>query len=246
MFRFLRFLTGAALIPLCVAATLSLLDVLRRIPGSHALMSPETVWLLTGFLLWIAMWILLPPPVKMYVVGHELTHVLWGWLFGARAHDLRFSDRGGSVRLSKSNLLITLAPYFFPFYTMLVILAHFLTGLFVNPLPAPLAWLFLIGLTWGFHVTFTLQSLTITQPDIQEYGRLFSYAVIYLINLAGVSLWVVCATRATLMDFGTSLIVHTISVYGAVRDEIATRGQFFGELLAASAEKVRTLLHYRG
>ena len=46
---------------------------------------------------------------------------MWGLLFGARPSDVRVSASGGSVRLSKSNLLITLAPYFFPFYTFVVI-----------------------------------------------------------------------------------------------------------------------------
>jgi hypothetical protein len=231
------------LIPLCVAATLSLLDVLRHIPSTHSLVSPELVWLLTGFLLWLAMWILLPPPVKAYVIGHELTHALWAWLFGGRAHDLRFSERGGSVRLTKSNVWITLAPYFFPLYTIIVILLRFVTGLFVDEVPFPFAWLFFVGLTWGFHVTFTIQSLMITQPDIQEYGRLFSYAVIYLINLAGVGIWVVCTTAATLTDFATSLIVHSISVYASVSDEISTRSQFLGDLAKSLFNKI---LYYRG
>lgn len=246
MFRLLRFLIGAALIPLCVAATLSLLEVLRHIPSAHTLLSPEAAWLLTGFLLWLAMWFLLPQPVKMYVVAHEMTHVLWAWLFGGRAHDLRFSERGGSVRLSKSNMWITLSPYFFPFYTITVILLHLITGLFVREIPLPFAWLFLVGLTWGFHVTFTIQSLMVTQPDIHEYGLLFSYAIIYLFNLAGVGLWIVCTTAATLTDFGTSLIVETISVYAAVTDELATRGRFVGELIASLAAKLYNLLHYRG
>lgn len=242
MFRLFRFLAGAALLPLCVASTLTLLDVLRRVPSSHSLVSPETAWLLTGFVIWLAMWFFLPQPVRAYVIAHEVTHVVWAWLFGGRAHDLRFSDRGGSVRLTKSNVWITLAPYFFPLYTILVIGIRFAVGLFTE-VPAPLLWLFLVGLTWSFHVTFTIQSLMITQPDIQEYGRLFSYAFIYLFNLAGVGLWVVCTTSATLTDFATTLIVHSISVYAAVRDELATRAHFLWETAEALLRKA---LYYRG
>jgi hypothetical protein len=189
------------------------------------------------------MWFLLPQPVKAYVIAHELTHALWAWLFGGTAHDLRFSDHGGSVRLSKSNVWITLAPYFFPLYTILVIAVRLVAGLFVDPLPLPFLWLFLVGFTWAFHVTFTVQSLMITQPDIQEYGRVFSYALIYLFNLAGVGLWVVCTTSATLADFATSLIVHAVSAYASVSDEIATRSAF----LARVAESLFTkAMHYRG
>jgi len=216
MSRFLRFLLGAALLPLCVAVTQALLDTLRGIPSSATLLSPETALLLCGYFLWLIMWFFLPRPVRAYVIAHELTHALWGLFFGARISDMRISDQGGSVRLSKSNMLITLAPYFFPFYTILVVLLRLLIGLFFPDFHHPLVWLFLIGLTWGFHVTFTVQSLMVHQPDICEYGRLFSYVVIYLFNLTGVGLWVVCATPATFGVFAASLFTHTVSVYTAV------------------------------
>ena len=216
MFRLLRFLTGAALLPLCVSVSLALLDTLRSIQTSRALLSPETAWLLTGYFLWLVMWFFLPQPVRAYVLAHELTHALWGILFGARARNLSVTAKGGSVSLSKSNLLITLAPYFFPLYTVLVILLHLLARCFFNPVPFPLAWLFFVGLTWGFHVTFTVQSLMVTQPDIQLYGRVFSYATIYLFNLAGVGLWVVCTTSATFGTFAAALLAHTVYAYASV------------------------------
>ncbi len=242
MFRLLRFLTGAALVPLCVAVTLALLDVLRHIPGSGSLFSPETVWLLTGYALWLGMWFFLPQPVRAYVVAHELTHALWAVLFGGRARNLRVTSEGGSVRLTKSNMLITLAPYFFPFYTIFVILLRFVTGLFVADVPFPLAWLFFVGLTWGFHITFTVQSLMVTQPDIQEYGRLFSYVVIFLFNLAGVGLWVVCTTAATFGEFSDALITHTTAVYASLSDEILLRSRF---LYATAKSLILKLLYYR-
>lgn len=84
MFRLLRFLIGVTLLPLCVAVTLALLDTLRSIPDSGLLLSPETTWLLTGYFLWLGMWFFMPQPVRVYVAAHELTHALWGLLFGAR------------------------------------------------------------------------------------------------------------------------------------------------------------------
>ncbi|HOE60597.1 MAG TPA: hypothetical protein P5125_04250 [Kiritimatiellia bacterium] len=212
MLRLLRLIAGVLLLPLCVAVTLALLDTLRSIPDTGVLLSAETRTLLAGFFLWLGMWFFLPQPFRAYVVAHELTHAFWGALFGARVSDLRVSERGGSVRLSRSNLLITLAPYFFPLYTILVVLLRLLAGLFLNPMPCPLLWLFFVGFTWCFHITFTLQSLMTRQPDIQEYGRIFSYAVIYLFNLAGVGLWVVCTTTASFDTLATALALHTRTV----------------------------------
>ncbi len=224
MFRLLRFLTGVALLPLCVAVTLALLDILSGLPHpANTLLSPETTWLITGYFLWLGMWFFLPQPVKAYVVAHELTHALWGLIFGARVSRLKVTERGGSVNLSKSNVLITLAPYFFPLYTVIVILLHWGVSLFVKPMPLPLLWLFLVGLTWSFHVCFTIQSLLNEQPDVNEYGRLFSYVVIYLFNLAGIGLWVNCTTSASFDDFSVSLMHHTFAVYASVSDEIQLR-----------------------
>ncbi len=242
MFRLLRFLTGVFLLPLCVAVTLALLDTLRSITGTGAFLSPETTWLLTGYFLWLVMWFFMPQPVRTYVVAHELTHALWGLFFGSRVRNLQITSRGGSVSLSKTNLLITLAPYFFPFYTVIVILLRLLIGLFIDPVPLPLLWLFLVGLTWGFHVCFTIQSLMIEQPDINEYGRLFSYTVIYLFNLAGVGLWVVCTTSASFGAFYASLLLHTSAVYASVSDEIHGRLTYLQETILPS---LRKLLQHR-
>jgi hypothetical protein len=222
---------------------MALLDTLRNIPSSGSLLSPETTWLLTGYFLWLGMWFFLPRPVRAYVIAHELTHALWGLLFGARVGKLQTSASGGSVWLSKSNMFITLAPYFFPFYTVLVILVRLVFGCFVTPMPSPLLWLFLVGLTWGFHVTFTVQSLIVKQPDILEYGRLFSYVVIYLFNLTGVGLWIVCTTSATFGGFAAAVALHTVNVYAAVHDEVCTRTHF---LLSTVKPALTKMLYYRG
>lgn len=244
LFRLVRFLIGLTLLPLCVAVTLALLDTLRSLPTpSGALLSPECTWLLTGYALWLGMWFFLPMPVRTYVVAHELTHALWAWIFGARVRKLRITPTGGSVRVSHSNMLITLAPYFFPFYTVIVILARLLLGVIVHPVPWPLLWLFLVGLTWGFHVCYTLNSLMTEQPDIQEYGRLFSYTVIYLFNMAGIGLWIVCTTSAEASAFVQALSSHAQNVYASVNDELHVRLLFVRQNLIPPLVK---LLHYHG
>ena len=216
MSRFLKFLSGLLLLPLCVAVTWAIVDVLRSTQGKGSIFSTETVCLLAGYFVWLLCWRFLPQPMRVYILGHELTHALWAMLFGGRAKDLRVSAKGGSVRVTKSNVLITLAPYFFPFYTILLILVRLLLGLFFDMNPYAGVWLFLVGFTWSFHFTFTLQSLTVRQPDIQEHGRLFSYVLIYLLNVLGIGLWIACTTSVTFSVLAAALISRTTGVYLAI------------------------------
>jgi len=219
MNRFFRLVAGLALIPLCVAMTLALLDLLRGLAGG--LFSPEVLWLGIGYTLWLVLWFVMPQPARAYVMAHELTHALWALLFGARIRKMKVTAKGGSVSLSKTNLLITLAPYFFPFYTVLVLLLRWLVGCFVQPVPMPYVWLFLVGLTWGFHLCFTVQSLLTRQPDILEYGRILSYAVIYIFNMLGILLWLICTTSISLSAVVAALLVRTVTAYSAVGNLLA-------------------------
>lgn len=222
MSRVLRLVAGLALIPLCAATTLALLDLMRGLAsGSGELFSSEALWLGAGYAFWLAMWFILPQPARVYVMAHELTHALWALLFGARIRRMRVTAAGGSVSLTKTNLLITLAPYFFPFYTVLVLLLRWMVERFVQPAPLPHAWLFFIGLTWAFHLCFTVQSLLTRQPDILEYGRVLSYAVIYLFNLLGICLWLICATSISVSAAVAALLLRTTTTYTAVGNLLA-------------------------
>ena len=207
----LKFLAGLLLLPLAAALTLTCAEALRilaqapaRLPFLHVSAA------VAGAALWLLAWFLLPPFTKTYVLGHELTHALWTLFFGGRPSHLRIGEGGGSVRVSKTNVWVTLAPYFFPFYTVLVLLLWFLLLLLfpaaVRPW-APLA-LFLVGLTWCFHLTFTLRFLGVRQPDVVEHGRLFSYALIYTLNLLALTAAFVAAGTWTFPEAARDYLSH--------------------------------------
>ena len=204
--RFLKFLLGLAMLPFCVAATRTVISLTRDIqPHSYGALPLSTWGLIIGFCLWIILFFCLPRPMRTYVFAHELTHALWGWIMGARVSRLRVSKQGGSVTLSKTNFLIALAPYFFPLYTVLVIIGYYALSLFFDLRHYEPFWLGLIGLTWAFHLTFTITTLLQHQPDIHENGRLFSYSLIYLLNVLGISLWIVAVASPTLERWTTQL-----------------------------------------
>lgn len=216
MGNWLRLLLGVVLLPACVATTLTLTDAILLAADQSGVFSVETIALLGGLAAFVVMWVALPHPMKTYVFGHELTHALWGILFGAKARDVRVSATGGSVKLSKTNFLITLAPYFFPFYTFLVILVALVTYAFVRPLPCLPLWMFLIGFTWAFHALFTIETLTHRQPDVALYGRIFSWTFIYIVNIVIVLIWLASMTRLTFGQLGGVLLARNSAIYGTV------------------------------
>lgn len=189
MTRWLKRLFGLALLPAAVAGSRTLgAMALRWWPEAQT--QPAWYGLALGVSLWTFLAMVRPLPDRWYIWAHELTHALWALGMGGRVRRLKVSRRGGWVELTRSNVWITLAPYFFPFYTWLVFAAYGLVSLVADPAPAMPAWWALLGFTWSFHVTFTVKFLRIRQPDIVEHGRLFSWTLIYLINIAGLSLWI--------------------------------------------------------
>lgn len=214
MANFLRLLMGLALLPACWGVTRALLDSVVTAAGGAGL-SVEALSLLGGIAAFALAWTALSHPVRAYVLGHELTHALWGLLFFARPSDLTVTASGGSVKLSKTNLLITLAPYFFPFYTFVVIVSALLTWAFVRPLPCLPLWMFMIGFTWAFHVLFTLETLTQSQPDVKSYGRVFSWTLIFIGNVGLVLVWLAVTTQLTFAQLGDDLLGRVLASYSA-------------------------------
>ena len=213
MAGFARWLLGLALLPACWAFARALVDAILAAGGAAGGVSVEAVSLLAGMAAFALCWATISHPVRMYVLGHELTHALWGLLFGARPSDVRVSESGGSVKLTKSNVLITLAPYFFPFYTFIVVVVALVTSAFVHPLPFLPLWMFLIGFTWAFHILFTLETLTQRQPDVKLYGRVFSWVLIFLVNVALVLTWLAATTPLTFASLGGMLADRTVDAY---------------------------------
>jgi hypothetical protein len=174
-----RLTMGVALLPWCVGASWALLGVLRA-TGSAA-----TFWVssLGGAASWGVLFFLLPKPMWLYVVGHELTHAVWAWMFGGRVKSLRASARGGQVVVTRSNTLIILAPYFFPLYAVLWALV-WLAFSWTMDSDRYLPWFhYGLGLTYAFHVTLTAYILRIRQPDIAAEGWFVSAVVIWLGNV---------------------------------------------------------------
>ena len=213
MLKFFKMLIGILLGPACWAVSVAVYSLYQTSAESIATTGFEVWALPAGFILWVAIFFLLPRPFRTYVLAHELTHALWAVMMGGRVGKMHVGKSGGHVELTKTNFLITLAPYFFPFYTFLVIAAYYLAGIWLEVEPYKVWWLGAVGLTWAFHITFTIHMLSERQPDIQEHGRLFSYAVIYLANVLMIGIWMVLIGTPEFGNFGDFLIQENAAAY---------------------------------
>ncbi len=161
-----------------------------------------------------------PWPLHVYVFGHEATHAIWVWLFGGRVLDKKlWSADGGYIVTDTHNFLIALAPYFYPLYSLVVIVLYGAAGLFYDVAHAtgtflsmtPLQWLFfLLGGTWSFHLSFTIWMIPKGQTDLTAHGSFFSLVVIYLMNLLLLALFLIVASpEISFASFGQELQHHT-------------------------------------
>lgn len=200
--KIVKFGIGLILIPLCMAATRTAFFLLMSVRPQSASALTASVWgFFIGFGLWVILFHSLSVPVKTYVFGHEMTHAIWGFLLGARVSGLKVGDEGGSVMVSKPNFIIVLAPYCFPFYSFAVLILYAALSAFTDLNTYKPFWMGLLGLTWSFHITFTLRMLQEHQSDIASQGRLFSYAFIYLVNLVLICLLILAMGNPTLKLF---------------------------------------------
>lgn len=122
-------------------------------------------------------------PMRTYVFGHELSHALWVWVFRGKVRGFAVSHHGGEVQTTKSNFLIALAPYFFPVYTVLILLLYLLLRSFWNITPYFKIFVFLLGFSWGFHLIMTLYALYKDQEEVRETGIIFSFFLILFLNV---------------------------------------------------------------
>jgi hypothetical protein len=189
--KWVKLILALLLLPACCGAAAALWMVLRASGKADA------VWIgiLAGAACWIVIYLILPKPMWVYVVGHELTHAVWTWLMGGKVKRFNASSKGGHVVVTKSNFLIALAPYFFPLYAVLLVLVFAAAGLVWKTQPYIPWFHLLLGAAYAFHITLTLHVLRHSQSDITSQGYLFSATVIFLGNVVVLLLGVPMVTK---------------------------------------------------
>lgn len=208
--RHLKFVIGLLLLPLCWVSVETFLILF------HADTLAGDYWKSREFLsfaiagaIWLALFYCARcrPMMWLYVAGHELTHALFVLICSGKVSKVHISSEGGHILTNRNNFLISLSPYFFPFYTAVTILVWAtLQWILREQGGLDIMWLYgAIGFTWMFHLTFTVWMICREQPDVEQNGRLFSFALIFLMNVLLIcAMLIIASPTATFHGFGVS------------------------------------------
>lgn len=216
LMRLARWGLAAVLLPLCWVTMWTLFS---RFPvtrmNQEFWKTPEFWYFATGALVmigWFWSGLLHRRFLFLYVLGHELTHAVFVVLFRGKVTDFHVSTEGGYITTNKTNLLISLSPYFVPFWAVVGALLYaavsFSAGLSQE-------WdrvLYgVVGFTWTFHMVWTLWMIPRDQPDLRENGTFLSLVIIYLANLlvlAGLRCVAADAPMENARDFTMEWVKH--------------------------------------
>lgn len=195
---FKRLIGALLLLPLGLITAFTLVEVFfRALTRGEFWKSDQFIFFTTGGAAWAAAYFGGWRPVHAYVLGHELSHLIVARAFGGKIFDWSASPQGGFVETNKSNTWITLAPYLIPFYSVAVMTVFGVVGMFCSfheTVHLPIGshgvafrpvWMFYaaLGLTWWFHVTYTIKTVITHQSDLERNGEFFSLCLIFLVNV---------------------------------------------------------------
>lgn len=221
--RWVKFVAAVLLLPWVLVYAQAFFNAFTESALRHSFWLTEEFWFFSlGCILWLITFFGLPRPVVFYVFGHELTHALWVWLMGGRVSKFKVGRDGGQIETDTSNFLIALAPYFFPVYSIAIIVAYGLAGLFFDLEPYRRLIFGLVGATWGFHATFTCWMIPKGQSDLDEHGHFFSLIVIFAMNLVVLTiLFVAACPEVSWSTFGSGLLDQAITFSSWVTEATA-------------------------
>jgi hypothetical protein len=176
--KIIKFFYAILLLPFCYSLFLTLIYIIKNIQLSNKLVQ----YFLLGTSGYLVIHLLLYKPIKLYVIGHELVHMISTYICGGKVKKIRIGSSYGSVNVDKVNTFIALSPYFVPFYTIIVILLWTISKYIIKINLSIEILSFFIGFTIMFHLLLTMYAIYVGQQDFKISGWLFSTVVIFIIN----------------------------------------------------------------
>jgi len=200
----LKFFFGLVLIPLVYVLARLFWDLASEAWGQSDI-RPEILWTLYGAGLWAAGWLLLKPPDGLYVAGH------------------------GQIEVERTNWLVTLAPYFVPLYMLVCLLLYVVSTQILGVQGLSRFWMFLVGLSYAFHFTYTSRMLFLhRQTDLEREGVFFSLVIILLFNVLIFVAWAVCVGNPGWSRVAEGALHHLSDLVSVVRNLFSELVENFG------------------
>lgn len=209
--KWLKFLIALLLVPFGVGLLVTLTEL-------FVIWAPTSEWrslwfgsFCGGFGLFLILFFLLPKTFWVYVLGHELTHAWAVYLSGGQVYDFKVTSSGGHIKSDVVNWFIALSPYFIPLYSLIWTMGWMSVD-FYKPLDAYI-WIYYggLGLTWAFHLCFTIEMILRGQSDLTSQGTFFSLVVILIVNLLFILL-VLIAISPSLEFWKAGKILFTTTI----------------------------------
>jgi hypothetical protein len=219
LWRLLRWLVAMVLLPLCWVTMWTLLARLEHATFEQNFWQTAEFWYFsTGVLVmigWFWSGLLQAFFLYLYVLGHELTHAVFVVIFHGKVTDFHVSTQGGYITTNKTNVIIALSPYFVPFWAVVGAVLYVGLRFAVKLSPTwDLAFYAVMGVTWTFHMVWTVWMLPRDQPDLKENGTFLSLVVIFLANLLVLAGLLCMATESPLQntqEFAMDWLRHAVT-----------------------------------
>ena len=210
LLKSLLFLLSLGIIPLLI----SLVIDVPVLFNNYDRFTPQILFSVIGFLIFIFVFFLFGPPVKSYILEHELSHVLFAFMSGVKVKSFSIRKNEGYVKTERINIVIALAPYSFPLYTIALICVYKILNIFfLSPLLTGIFY-FIIGVSLSFHVIATIHYVQIDQPDMKRYGYFSSLVFIFTWSLIVTALTVALMfENVEIIDYYVNSFTHTYEFY---------------------------------
>ena len=155
MFGIIKFALGILLLPFVYSVSVAFLQEFSLVP--RILQGCFWYGIISFLLIYLFLW----EPVKVYLSGQKILEVVF-----------RFFAP-----------LVKVAPYLLPIYFILCYLAYLILSLFPEIKGLLDYTMFLFGLTFALHLTFSAKTIRGKQGDFLKGNYIFGFSFIYIINV---------------------------------------------------------------
>lgn len=145
-------------------------SVLVHMMDRSLLAAPNVKMAAIGFVTGALFWVVFGRKLGFFgVFEHEFAHLVMGLLMFQKPEAFFATAKRGHVRVGGKNFLVDLAPYYFPTFSLILLVVFPLLKPSAQPYFYPV-----LGFVTGYHLVSQISDFKFYQGDIRVSGRLFS------------------------------------------------------------------------